>query len=283
MQGSRDESSRSSTSDGRHRPADYGKGTWHNTLTAVRQEYLLDTSSIGAEILQMVMHGVRHADGIPRELVRRGFTPGKLGLSATAHMLAALQEKRALLEKELPSPEEIAEAEQRAAPLVAEVGDANARCAHAWQQFVAALEAAEIAGREFAMARRAAHATVSALRTVATDYALPISAPATWSPDQRDAQLVDLLGQFMRVVAVAEPDVMMDRELAIIASMRNAGVGRLGRGAPWAFRTGPWTVITSPATVQPTVIYPRITEVRWDPACPESAGADTANVSPSAR
>ena len=103
--------------------------------------------------------------------------------------------KQNLLAKQLPSPEEIAGVEQRAGQLVPEVSHAERRSSEAWQGFVVALEAAETGGREWVATRSGLQATTAELKH------LGVPVPAIFSPDGRDANYVELLGNWMRVAA----------------------------------------------------------------------------------
>jgi hypothetical protein len=185
---------------------------WHTTLTTARQDYLLDDTDTGREALQIVTDGVRSGyQGIPSDLARRGFAPGRLGLRATESKLATLRERQALLEKQLPSAQEIAAAEQRVSQLVAEVRHAEG--SEAWQRFVVALEAAETSGREWVATRSRLQTTTAELKHLVTEFGLSVPMPATSTPDANDANYVELLGSWMRVAAFGTLDPTVEREL----------------------------------------------------------------------
>jgi hypothetical protein len=194
---------------------------WHTTLTTARQDYLLDDTDTGREALQLVMDGVRSAyQGIPSDLARRGFAPGRPGLRATESKLAMLREQQVLLEKQLPSAQEIAAAEQRVSQLVAEVRLAEG--SEAWQQFVVALETAETNGREWVAIRSGLQTTTAELKRLVTEFGLNVAMPAIFAPDARNANYVELLGNWMRVAAFGTVDASVERDLAVARERRSA-------------------------------------------------------------
>jgi hypothetical protein len=196
---------------------------WHNTLTTVRQNYLLDATETGREVLAIVDRGIRSDfQGVPSEVAHLGFTPGRPGLHATIAKLATLREQQTLLEKQLPSAQEIATLEQRAAQLVSEISHAEGRCSEAWQRFVVALEAAETSGREWVATRSGLQTTAAELKHLVTEFGLSVLVPAIFTPDARDANYVELLGNWMRVAAFGTLDTSVERDLAVARERRSA-------------------------------------------------------------
>lgn len=126
------------------------------------------------------------------------------GLRSIERELAELRERRELLEEQLPTAEQVTEAERRASGLVKQAAEQSEGFAESWSAFMAALADAESAARQVAQTRSEAEATIRELVQVREQFGLGIEVPREPRPGQAEEKFAGLLGSLLRNVGYSQ-------------------------------------------------------------------------------
>ncbi len=187
---------------------------WQETLTKARQRYLLGGDNHSREVVAVIEHGVRSGEGRPADPELEGFDLGLPGLLACEGEMARLRERRALLEGELPSDEQVAEADKEARELAKRAGQASARFAASWAAFVEALTVAEAAGRQVVEVRAEGQRASATANDLAAQFGLDVDVPKVPEPPRDEAELAGLISSLLRTIGYEQSiDTTADRDL----------------------------------------------------------------------
>ena len=137
------------------------------------------------------------------------------GLRAIERDLAGLTERRDLLEEQLPSAEQVAEAEKQAAGLVKRATEQSEQFEQSWSAFLAALAEAEAAGRQVVATRSEAQATMRELLQLRDQYGLDVEVPREPKPTTADSKAAGITGSLLQSVGYSQViERGLDAELA---------------------------------------------------------------------
>ena len=200
---------------------------WVERLEAARTEVLLRlpastdhgfaANKIRAELSQ-IEGGCRKGEEVfvTAADVRDGLTSGRQpGLKAAREEAELLQDQRAALEASLPSAEEVAKAETKAAGLVKRATEQSEQFAQSWSAFMAALAEAEAAGRHVAATRSKAQAAINELSSLVEQYGLEVEVPREPRPDPAESKTAGITCSLLQSVSYSRAiDRSLDAELA---------------------------------------------------------------------
>ncbi len=200
---------------------------WIARLEAARREVLLKlpastdhgfaANKIRAELSQ-IEGGCRKGEEVFETAadVRDGLTSGRLpGLKAAREEAELLQDQRAALEAALPSAEEVAKAETKAAGLVKRATALSKQFAQSWSAFVAALAEAEAAARQVVVARGQAQTAIRELSRLVEQFGLEVEVPQEFRPSTADSKAAGITGLLLKSVGYSQViDQQLDAELA---------------------------------------------------------------------
>ena len=170
-------------------------------LKQLRTKYLLrpEDDSRAQEILRVIESGWLSREGVLPELamIANGLS---MGLPAAEAEIARLEDRRRLLVDELPSSEEVADAEQKAAKLVKQATEQSEQFETAWSANMEAMAGVEVAARKVVATRGQAQATIRDLSSLVERYGLDIEIPREPSPNPAESKLVGVTGVLLRDV-----------------------------------------------------------------------------------
>lgn len=188
---------------------------WARTLREFRQRR---PAQDDRELMALIEQGPRSGGGLPTDPELSGFADGMDGLYATETEIDRLKDRRQFLEGQLPSPEEVAEAEAEAAELTTQAQDSAERFRKSWGAFLESLEGAEVPGRELVSARAEVESLRQRVARLREDYDLDVEAPEVPAPPQREVKLAGLLGLLLKTVGYSQ--VIGDTVARDLASVR---------------------------------------------------------------
>ena len=166
------------------------------------------------EILSKIRSGWHPSEGIPPELAAVAGGMNK-SLPATEAEVAMIEERRALLIEQLPSEAEVAAATKRAEVLATKAAAKVRAAESAWDEFRAALEAAERAATKFANAHSESRPRLSEVGDLVREMGLDVTVPSEFRPDAAQSRLLGLVGQLCRRIGYSlEIDASLAGEVA---------------------------------------------------------------------
>ena len=148
--------------------------------------------------------------------IRDGLISDRLpGLKPARDEARLPRDQRAALEASLPSPEEVAGAEAKAAELVKRANAERAKFAESWSTFLAVLTEAESAAREVVASRVEAQPAIHDVVQLREQYDLDVKVPPVPKPTTAEAKLAGTLGTLLRNVGYSQViDQLLDSESA---------------------------------------------------------------------
>ena len=187
-------------------------------LQQARKALLISESDHDRATVSTIEKGLRAGDMITvRSPEARQLLEGwsGSGLRAIEADIAELRERRGLLEEQLPSAEEVAEAEREAAGLVKQATEQSEQFEQSWSAFMAALAEAEAASRQVVAIRSEAQTAIRELSQLREQYALDVEIPREPRPDPAESKVAGVTGLLLRDVGYSQViERQLDAELA---------------------------------------------------------------------
>ena len=188
---------------------------WHDSLDQARKALLINGDDKDRNVLSAIETGLPSGELITiHDPEVRSLLDGwnGRGLRSIEQDLADLRERRELLEGELPSDKEVAEAEEKASELSNLLSEQSALFNQCWSEFMTALAEAEGVARKMMVARSEAQATVVELSQLREQYALNLDLPKDLKPTFAEANTAGLAGTLLRDIGYSQ---VTDRSLEI--------------------------------------------------------------------